>query len=230
MNLRSFVRAAALVAAAAFLGGTTGTQPRANWDSTVVETEAGHRVGNPDAKVTLIEIFSYTCPHCAQFARDGEAALKLGPLATGKVNLEYRHLIRDPVDLTVAMLVNCGPTDKFPGNHDAFMLGQDEWIAPLAKMTAAQRQRWTTGDGASRRRAIASDFRLYEIMERRGYSRPEADRCLADEARARELAENSAKDWELPGIGGTPSFAINGVVMPGTHVWPALERQIKEFL
>ena len=52
----------------------------------------------------------------------------------------------------------------------------------------------------------------------------------ADEAEARRLAEISAKEWDRPGVDATPSFAINGIVMPGTHTWPALERQIKEFL
>ena len=67
-------------------------------------------------------------------------------------------------------------------------------------------------------------------MERRGYSRTEVDRCLADEATARRLAETSAKEWDRPGVDSTPTFAINGIVMPGTHTWAALERQLKEFL
>jgi hypothetical protein len=229
MNLSTNVRVTALVVAAALLGGTTGTQPRANWEREVVETEAGHRVGNPDAKVKLIEFFSYTCPHCAEFARDGEGALKLGHLATGRVSLEYRHLIRDPVDLTVGMLVNCGATAKFPGNHAAFILGQSRWIGPLARPTQEQMNRWRA-PGATGRRAIASAFGFYAIMERRGYSRTAADRCLADQAMARRLAEISEREWKRPGIAGTPSFAINGIVMPGTHTWAALERHLREFL
>ena len=47
---------------------------------------------------------------------------------------------------------------------------------------------------------------------------------------ARRLAEISAKEWERPGIDATPSFSINGIVMPGTHTWAALEPQIREFL
>ena len=177
MSVRTMLGAAALALAALPLSGAIGQQAGGNWLATVAATDGGHRIGNPDAKVKLTEFVSYTCPHCAAFTRESEGVLKVGYIQPGNVSVEVRHLIRDPVDLTVAMLVNCGPTDKFPGNHDAFMLGQDEWIAPLAKMTAAQRQRWTTGDGASRRRAIASDFHLYEIMERRGYSRAEVDRC-----------------------------------------------------
>src|SRR5690606_39661030 len=54
---------------------------------------------------------------------------------------------------------------------------------------------------------------------------PILDRCLADDALARRLAEISTKEWARPGISGTPSFAINGVVMPGTHSWAALRSE-----
>jgi len=218
----------ALLAAAALLatGQATGQASNRDWTTTVAQTEGGHRIGNPDATLKLTEYISYTCPHCAQFARDGEPALKLGYIANGRVNLEIRHLIRDPVDLTAAMLTNCGPASKFPQNHSAFMLGQDQWIAPMSRATAAQRQRWTTGEMAARRRAIAADFGFYAIMERRGYSRAEADRCLNDNAMAERMAEIAAADWKKPGIGGTPAFALDGNVLAGTHNWAALEPQL----
>jgi protein-disulfide isomerase len=207
-------------------GQAAGQANKRDWNATVAETAGGHRIGNPQAEVKLTEYISYTCPHCAQFARDGEPALKLGYVATGRVSLEIRHLIRDPVDLTVAMLANCGPASKFPQNHSAFMLAQDQWIAPMSRASDAQRQRWTTGDMAARRRAIAADFGLYAIMERRGYGRAEADRCLNDKAVADRMAEIAAADWKKPGIGGTPSFAIDGSVLAGTHNWAGLEPQL----
>jgi len=227
MNWGGIVRVAALVAAAALLGGAA--PGRSNWHTVVIETDYGHRVGNPDAKVKLVEFFSYTCPHCAEFAQQGEGAIKLAYLAPGRVSVEYRQLIRDPVDLTVGMLVNCGAAAKFPGNHEAFILGQSRWILPLTRATQAQQQRWRT-PGAVGRRAIATDFGFYAIMERRGYRRTEIDRCLADEATATRLAQTSAREWDRPGIDATPSFAINGIVMPGTHTWAMLERQLNEFL
>ena len=72
MKLRRIVQAGALMAAAVLL---CGQAPRSNWDQTVVQTELGHRVGNPDARVRVVEFFSYTCPHCGEFAREGDAAL-----------------------------------------------------------------------------------------------------------------------------------------------------------
>lgn len=218
--------AAALVATGQAAGQAQDQAGSRNWAGTVAETVGGHRIGNPNAKVRLTEYISYTCPHCAQFAREGEAALKIGYIANGRVNLEIRHLLRDPVDLTAAMLVNCGPASKFPQNHSAFMLGQDKWIAPMSSATAVQRQRWTTGDMAARRRAIAADFGFYPIMERRGYSRAEADRCLADNAAAERMAEIATADWKKPGIGGTPAFAIDDIVLAGTHSWSVLEPQL----
>jgi len=225
MKVRGIVSAVALVAGAVLLGGAT----RMNWDATVVETDYGHRVGNPDAKVKLVEFFSYTCPHCGEFAQEGEAAIKVGYVLPGTVNVEYRHLIRDPVDLTVGLLVNCGPAAKFPQNHAAFILGQARWIGPLGRHTPAQEARWRAA-GAAGRRAIATDFGFYPMMERRGYARPEVDRCLADDAMATRLATTSDREWDRPGVDSTPTFSINGIVMPGTHTWASLERQLKEFL
>jgi hypothetical protein len=133
------------------------------------------------------------------------------------------------VDLTVAVLAHCGPIAKFPQNHTAFLTGQSKWIGLMTSATASQKQRWVAS-GATGRRAIASDFGFYSIMERRGYNRSEVDRCLGDDALVQQLAEESGKDWDKPGIGGTPAFAINGVVMPGTHTWTALSRQLDDFL
>lgn len=200
-----------------------------NWLATVSEEGAGHRIGNPAAKVRLTEYVSYTCPHCAEFNREAEGALQLGYIGTGKISVEVRHLIRDPVDLTVTVLANCGPAAKFPQNHTAFLNSQASWIGPMTTASSAQKQRWVVS-GAAGRRAIASDFGLYRIMERRGYTRADVDRCLADDVLVRRLAEQSDKDWDKPGIDSTPSFAINGIVMPGTHTWPALSSQLDDFL
>jgi protein-disulfide isomerase len=226
MKFGTILKAAALAGIALLTSGQTNR----NWSTVVSEINGAHRIGNPEAKVKLVEYVSYTCPHCAEFTREADDRIKLAYITPGNVNLEIRHLIRDPVDLTAVMLANCGPASKFPLNHSAFMLQQSRWIAPLGNPSAAQRARWTSGDGPSRRRAIASDFGFYRLMEGRGYGRAEVDRCLSDEAAATRFAEQSQKDWDRPGIDSTPSFSINGLVMPGTHTWDTLERQLNDFL
>jgi len=203
------------------------TGASSNWINQVTETDGGHRIGKSDAKVTVTEFVSYTCPACANFTKDGAGALDFGYVATGKVNLEIRHIIRGPVDLTAVMLTHCGPPEKFPKNHTAFMLKQDEWLVVMDKTTTAQRNRWVSGDYAARRRAIASDLGFYKIMEQRGYRRTDADKCLADNAKATSLAEQSDENRDKRFVTATPSFAVNGITLAGTHSWRVLEPQIK---
>ena len=197
------------------------------WNQTVTLTPQGsHVLGNPKAAVKLTEYVSYTCPHCAHFEVQADGPLRMGYIASGKVSVEVRHLVRDPIDLTVAQFTNCGPKEKFFGNHTAFMRSQQQWIQLLMNATPAQRIRWQTGDTLTRQRAIASDFHLYEIMAGRGYSRPQLDHCLADKALAQRIAAQGA-DAEKLGIEATPSFTINGVLLAGTHSWDTLEPQLK---
>lgn len=202
--------------------------PARNWSATVTQTAEGtHVLGKPDAKVRLTEFISYTCPHCAQFQQEAEAPLRLGYVASGKASVEIRHFVRDPIDMTVALLTHCGPPAKFFLNHSAFLRRQAQWIAPLASASSAQRARWTAGAFASRTRAIARDFRFHEIMASRGYGTREVDLCLADEALARKLAQSTSEAREKLGITGTPSFAIGGVVLAGTHDWATLRPQLE---
>ena len=70
-----------------------------NWAVTVTETQGGHLIGNPQAETKLAEYISYTCGHCAHFAQEGDPVLKMIYVRSGKVSVEIRHLLRDPVDL-----------------------------------------------------------------------------------------------------------------------------------
>jgi protein-disulfide isomerase len=220
--IRRFALVAALLPAALAIGAAAG-----NWLATVSAQPGGHTIGNPAAPVTLTEYVSYTCPHCAAFTRAAETPLAAGYITPGRLKVEVRHLLRDPVDLTVALLVNCGPAAKVPQNHAAYMQSQPQWLGRANAVSTAQRARWTSGPNAARRRAIASDAGLYDIAQRRGYSRAAADRCLADEAVATRLAAQSDAGWKVPGVTGTPAFAINGTVLAGTHDWALLEPQLR---
>ena len=215
------------LSACAMIAASGAIAASSSYINRVQVTDGGHKIGNPEAKVSVIEFVSYTCPACANYTRNHEGALEIGYVATGKVTMEIRHIIRDPIDLTAAMLTICGPASKFPQNHKAIMLGQDKWLPLAQSASSAQRARWVSGTGASRRRAIANDMGFYTIMERRGYRRTDLDRCLADEAKATSLAEASQANGEKYFVSSTPSFAINGVTLAGTHSWSLLEPQIK---
>lgn len=209
----------AILAGALVLAG--GNSP--NWNATVTEENQGHVIGNPEAETTLTEYVSYTCGHCAQFARQGDPVIKLVFVHPGDLKLEIRHLLRDPIDLTAAMLTHCGAESKFPLNHSAFMTSQASWLGKAQNATQAQMQRWSNPDRAAARRALASDLDFYELMEQRGYGRSEIDQCLNDNAKADALVEATMADVQRLGLTGTPSFVLNGKLLDGVHSWQALE-------
>ena len=105
-----------------------GSGRRASWHAEVEKTERGFRIGNPKAKASLIEFISYTCGHCATFAKEGEGALDLTVLAPGHMNVEIRPVIRNAIDLTVSLLVQCGGADGFKDRHRMFLTQQDKWM------------------------------------------------------------------------------------------------------
>ncbi len=200
---------------------------RGNFNNMITATGDGaHVLGNPDAKVKLTEYISYTCPHCAHFNSQSQATLALTFIASGKGSIEVRPFIRNAVDLAASLLVNCGETKRFVRLHQTFLSTQTEWMARFASVSDTQRARWENGPMASRMRAIASDLDFYHITENNGLDRSDVDRCLSNEAALHQLAEQTEAATKA-GVDATPSFAINGVVLTGTHDWAMLAPQLQ---
>ena len=219
------IRLAAIAAAALLSLAATKPVP-GNWSARVAETPSGsHVMGNPAAELKLSEYISYTCSHCATFDREASDRLRIYMVPQGKLSVEVRHLVRDPIDMTAAMLTNCGPPAKFFQNHTAFLRSQNRWLATANTAGPSQQSRWNSGDQRTRLRAIANDFGFYAIMAVRGYDRAAVDRCLSDGAMAQKLAAQTSEAARL-GVNGTPSFLLNGELLAGTHDWQSLKAQL----
>ena len=220
-------RVLALVAliVSAMLALPTAAQAQ-NWDATFAATQGGHRLGNPRAAVRLTAYVSYTCPHCYDFEMAADAPLRLNYIQPGRVSLEVRSMIRNPVDLAATLAVECGAEDKFWANHRAMFRAQPRWSSVMALASRSQQARWSSGTFGERMRAIASDLDFYGVLEPRGYTRAQLDQCLTDEANARAISTRSQADWEASGISGTPGFAINGTTAANVHTWPALRARL----
>jgi protein-disulfide isomerase len=193
-----------------------------NWDTTAERTEQGHRLGNPAAATSMIAFVSYSCSHCAHFEQEADAPIRLAYIQTGKLKMEVRHVLRNPLDLAAALVAECGSEEKFWGNHRAIIRAQEDWLQVAVNASPAQQQRWTSGPLGARMRAIASDLDFYELMEPRGYTVAQLDQCLNDEAALQNLIERAQADDAQFDIPGTPSFAINGELLPNVHSWAAL--------
>lgn len=192
-----------------------------DWQTTIKRTERGHLIGNPEAKTQLVEFISYTCPHCADFAVQGEPAIELALLMPGKIGVEVRPVIRNALDLTVSLLVQCGDPAGFKDRHRAFMLSQNEWLGKAANAPQSQQAIWGRGDKASRMNA-ANALGLSAMLAKQGQSLAMLDACVMDDVAARQLLDNSRADYAEFGVPGTPSFAMDGKLLNEVHSWPAL--------
>jgi hypothetical protein len=223
MSHRS-LRMIALLALASL--GVAATPPHGNWNGTVTQgADGAYTLGNPAAKVKLTEYVSYTCSHCANFHKEADAKLRLGYIPQGKVSVTVEQVLRNPIDLTIAMLTNCGDPKTFFTRHNGFMATQATWLAKYDGFTPAQTARWTSGPVPTRLRAIASDFDFYTMMARWSYSRPQVDKCLGDAAVLKRVTAQT-EAASAKGVDSTPSFAINGDVVADTHEWTLLVKQI----
>ena len=212
--------AAALLAAAPLAIGATAHN---NWLTTTAVTSGGHRMGNPSAPTKLIEFVSYTCPHCGHFFKEADGPIKITLVQPGKGSVEIRHIIRDPVDLTAVVLAECGPPSKFFGNHDMFFAQQEKWVGKIEGASKAQQQRWYAGAIPQRMRAIAEDAGFYDMMETRGYSRVQVDRCINDTKRVEALLKASQGNVDTYDVHSTPSFVLNGKTLD-IHSWDELQK------
>ena len=245
MSLRPATRAIMLAAALA-LGlsacskeseGTAGLsgQPIAKvappageaWADDVAKTpEGGYRMGNPAAPIKLVEYGSLTCSHCAEFSAEASAPLRDEFIASGRVSYEFRNFVRDPMDLTAALLTRCGAPESFFALTEQAMANQQAMFQKAqsvgeAAYTAAMNQ----PDG-KRYGALADITGLSEFFAARGVAKDQAAACLANSAEAQALAKRTQDQGEQFKIEGTPTFMINGGMI-GSMGWAELRTKLQ---
>lgn len=201
--------------------------PPQNWLNAVEQTDKGYRLGNPEAEAELIEFISYTCSHCAHFAKQSDNTLDVAAIGPGYISVEVRPVIRNYLDLVVSLLVQCGEPAGFKARHRAFLYAQDSWFGEAVKAPRSQQEIWARGTAEARINA-ARALGFYEIMRDTGYSTSAVDACLRDDAAAMAIQTNDRTDREAFSISGTPTFALDGETLTGVVDWPGLAQKLQE--
>jgi protein-disulfide isomerase len=85
-------------------------------------------MGNPKAKVTLVEYASASCPHCARFDVLEFPGLKAKYIDTGKVRYVFREFLTPPEQLAAIgfLLARCAGEAKYWTALDQFFHDQTE--------------------------------------------------------------------------------------------------------
>lgn len=178
-----------------------------DWRQAVVRTPAGaHVIGNPAARVRLVEYGSYTCPSCAAFAADSGPVLKDRLIRSGTVSLEYRHLVRDALDFAAVILARCAGPQRFAAMHELIFATQGQWLQRGYAYQQANSQRIAMYPQEAQLRALADGAGLTGLVQARGLTPAATDACFADRA-----AMDRLLNAPVPaGVHSTPSFFVNG--------------------
>ena len=211
-----------LVGAVALLFGAASpvaAKPVTNWAHTYsVTSDGGFRVGNPKAKVAIVEYGSLVCPHCRHFAETAMKPLIDRYVRPGKASYEFRPLILSGIDIAANLVARCGGPSAFFPIADKLYATQRTW---LGRVSEEQNQRIANLPESQMYAAFAKATGIVPIAAAQGVSAAKADKCLRDGPAALHLAE-MAKVAEDLGITGTPTFFVNGKRAP-IYDWDSLK-------
>lgn len=225
---RTTLAAVALAALAVSPAPAQQAKPAAapDWNHVVTQTAGGAFVlGNPSAKTRVIEYFSYTCSHCANFMVEGMGPLRTGWVRRGLVAIEFRNAVRDPYDMTAALLARCGGKARFVGNHEALFNNFGEWL-PKVQAYEDARDRSASIDQEAMMADVAAKTGLADLMARRGVTPAAQKMCLADKAQRDAVLAMTQDAWQTRKISGTPYFLVNGKGVDSAHDWASLKPQL----
>jgi len=215
----------ALVALFAGLGSFAAAQGQRDWTATVTRAPNGSYVlGNPKAKVKLVEYISYTCPHCAHFIAESASGLRGRLVRSGSTSVELRNAVRDKLDLTAALLARCSGPARFFGTTDAIMAAQNDWLERGGQYEAVNGARMATYPQPAQLRALADGSGLSALVRGRGMTDAAIEACLANEAEVAVVVKNTSASWAK--IHGTPAFEVNGKTVDTTE-WVELEKSLR---
>lgn len=163
--------------------------------------------GDPNAKVTVIEYLSMTCPHCAHFHATTYPMLKEKYIDTGKVYFVLREFPLDALAAAGFMLARNAPGDKYFEVVDVLFKQQKEWAY--------------TEDPVSALRNIAKQF---------GYAPATFDSTLSDQKLLDDINATRARGADVFGVNSTPTFFINGERMRGALSPEDMQKKVDALL
>jgi protein-disulfide isomerase len=165
-------------------------------------------LGPANAKVTITEYASPTCPHCAAFNRDVFPKIKAAYIDTGKVRYVFRGFPRNIKDAACEMLARSianGDASKYFAVIDIMFRQQDQLLE-------------NTTDT------------LKLIGKQAGIGGLAVEDCLRDAALLDKINADRNFATDVLKVDGTPTFFINGETIVGAAAFEEFDNKIKSLL
>jgi protein-disulfide isomerase len=156
-------------------------------------------MGNPKAKIEVIEYASLSCPHCAHFNEAVFPALKAKYIDTGKVRYTLKEMLTEPATVAAAgfLMARCAGPDKYFKVVDELFRSQPRWQSGSIKPI------------------------FQEIGAANGLDAAKFDACLTDQAAIDAVTARAQRAADQDGVASTPTLFINGKRVENTPQTPA---------
>ncbi|MBS0360048.1 MAG: DsbA family protein [Proteobacteria bacterium] len=165
-------------------------------------------LGNPNAKVTVVEYASVGCPICAKWQKEVFPAFKTKYIDSNQVHYVFREmLVGGGAEVQVAasgfLLARCAGKDKYFNVTDAIFNDQQQ---------AFEAPRDT----------------LLDVAKSVGMTEDQFNKCITDEKAIQALNDRVDHHNKDDKVNSTPTFVINGKQMePGYHSLDEIDAAIK---
>jgi len=205
--------------------------PGGTWADVVNATSDGFMMGNPEAKVKLVEIASLGCPFCKKFDEQGAPHL-IDYVKTGQMSWEFRpYLIHGPIDMAANLIVRCNGVKSFFPLMLALYRDQDQW---MGKVEATPQDKLAKIQDLPTDQvfvAFANVAGLQDWAAARGVPQAKSNQCLSNQKMIdHEVQVTTNVNNQFPDFKGTPSFVINGEMQADTGTWDKLKPQLEAAL
>lgn len=149
------------------------------------------QLGKDDAKVTIVEYASMTCPHCAHFNATTFPELKTKYIDTGKARYILREFPFDPRAVAGFMLARCADDNYFP-MVDVLFKQQEAWAAAENVKDA-----------------------MFQLAKLAGFTQESFNACLTDQKLMEQVNAVQKRGADEFKVNATPTFFINGKTYAG---------------
>jgi protein-disulfide isomerase len=197
-----------------------------DWTATVVATpEGGFRMGNPKAKVQLVEFGSFTCSHCHDFHVAAHGFID-EQVRTGRLSYEYRPFMLNPQDMAAVLMATCDAPSRFFVWTNELYVHRDSWIEPFIQLKPADLEPLKALPPDQQLKGLAMAGGMHNFARVRGLPQGRFEQCLTDTPKLEGYIERQQAAVTRYQINGTPTFLINGTKVDGVANWEGLRPRL----
>ena len=156
--------------------------------------------GSKDAPVTIVEFSDFQCPFCGRFYQETLPQLRENYVKTGKVKIVYRDF-------------------PLPFHENA------QKAAEASECAHEQGKFWQMHDMMFSHQDAITVANLKQYAKSLGLDTTKFNQCLDSGKYASEVQKDET-DGSAYGVGGTPTFFINGQQLVGAQPYQAFQQAI----